>query len=205
MQHFRATLEPVPHGGCFVVVPADVVAAARLAYRGRVRGTINDAKYRSSLMKYSGVFHMGVHKAVMAEARVKHGDAVRVAIELDPEPLPADRVPVDLARALRRNKAAAAAFESLAPSHRREHVGFIIEAKKPETRIRRIARTIEVLAEPIIGRPPRRVPADQRCGRPSGRAHACRKCGTDSKEVSPGVYSRSVIIGSTRPTRRAGQ
>jgi hypothetical protein len=147
MRHFRATLEPVPHGGCFVVVPADVAAASGLTYRDRVRGTINEARYRSSLMKYSGVFHMGVHKAVMAEADVKLGDAVRVAIERDPEPLPADRVPVDLARALRRNKAAAAAFNSLSPSHKREHVGFVTEAKKPETRIRRIARTIEVLAK----------------------------------------------------------
>jgi uncharacterized protein YdeI (YjbR/CyaY-like superfamily) len=97
-------------------------------------------------MKYSGVFHMGVHKAVMAEAGLRHGDMVRVAIELDPDPLPTDRVPDDLARALRRNKAAAAAFEALTPSHKREHVGFVIEAQRPETRIRRIARTIEMLA-----------------------------------------------------------
>ena len=147
MPRFRATLEPVPHGGCFVVVPADVAEAAGLKYRDRVRGTVNGATYRSSLMKYSGVFHMGVHKATLAEAGASKGDAVAVTIERDPDPLPNDRVPADLARALRRNKTAGAAFKSLTPSHKREHVGFVVEAKKPETRARRIARTIDELAK----------------------------------------------------------
>jgi hypothetical protein len=147
MQRFRATLEPVPHGGCFVAVPAEVAEAAGLKYGDRVRGTVNGARYRSSLMKYSGVFHMGVHKATRAEAGASKGDAVAVTIERDPDPLPNDRVPAELARALRRNKAAAAAFKALAPSHKREYVGFVTEAKRPETRARRIAQTIDALAK----------------------------------------------------------
>jgi hypothetical protein len=146
MPRFRATLEPVPHGGCFVVVPPEVATAAGLKYRDRVRGTVNGAPYRSSLMKYSGIFHMGVHKATMSAAGVKVGEAVLVAIERDPDPLPADRVPADLARALRANEAAAAAFGALPPSHKREYVGFVIEAKTPATRVRRIAKTVATLA-----------------------------------------------------------
>jgi hypothetical protein len=145
MHSFRATLEPVPHGGCFVVVPPDVAAAAGLVYRDRVRGTVNGASYRSSLMKYSGVFHMGVHKATLAQAGAKVGDEVAVSIERDPDPLPNDRVPPELLRALRRKPAAAAAFAALAPSHRREYVGFVTEAKRPETRARRIEQTIAAL------------------------------------------------------------
>jgi hypothetical protein len=104
-------------------------------------------------MKYSGVFHMGVHKATLAAAGVGVGDDVAVEIERDPEPLPTDRVPVELARALRKNKQAAAAFAALAPSHKREYVGFIIEAKKPETRARRTEKTIATLAAlPAKGR-----------------------------------------------------
>ena len=155
-QRFRATLEPVPHGGCFVIVPVEVAEAAGLQYKDRVRGTVNGAPFRSSLMKYSGVFHMGVHKATLAAADVGHGDKVIVQIERDPEPLPTDRVPDDLSRALRSNQAAAAAFAALAPSHKREHVGFVMEAKKPETRARRIKRTVAALAAGSHGRPPRK-------------------------------------------------
>jgi hypothetical protein len=146
MPRFRARLEPVPHGGCYVVVPPDVAEAAGVKFRDRVRGTVNGAAYRSSLMKYSGVFHMGVHKATLAQAGLKLGDEVIVKIERDPDLLPNDRVPPDLSRALGRNPAAAAAFAALAPSHKREYVGFVTEAKKPETRARRIEQTVAALA-----------------------------------------------------------
>ena len=139
---FRARLEPVPHGGCFVVVPQDAADAAGLKYKDRVRGTVNGAPYRSSLMKYSGVFHMGVHKATLAKAGVGMGEDVDVVIARDTAPLPNDRVPPDLAKALKARKGAAEAFAALAPSHRREFVGWVKEAKTPETRSRRIAKVL---------------------------------------------------------------
>jgi uncharacterized protein YdeI (YjbR/CyaY-like superfamily) len=54
-------------------------------------------------------------------------------------------VPDDLAAALAANPQARSAFESMPPSHRREHVKYIDEAVKPETRQRRIAATIATL------------------------------------------------------------
>jgi hypothetical protein len=53
----------------------------------------------------------------------------------------------DLREALERAPAAKVAFERMPPSHRREHVSFIDEAKRPDTRARRIAKTIERLAQ----------------------------------------------------------
>ena len=153
-RRFKANLEPVPHGGLFVVVPAKVAVSAGLAYGARVRGTVNGASYRSSLMKYSGVFHMGVHKATVARAGVAAGDRVEVAIEIDDQPLPTDVVPDDLARALAMHPKAMASWEKLAPAHRREHVKQVIEAKKPETRARRIANMVDTLR---AGVPPRRT------------------------------------------------
>ena len=44
---FRARLEPVPHGGLYVVVPADIAEAARLRHGARVRGTVNGVEYRT--------------------------------------------------------------------------------------------------------------------------------------------------------------
>ena len=145
-KRFVATLEPVPHGGQFVVVPAKTAAAAGLKYGARVRGTVNGAPYRSSLMKYSGVFHMGVHKATLAEAGAKSGDRVAVTIELDDQPLPTDVVPDDLAEAIAAKAVTRAAWTKLSPAHKREHVKQVIDAKKTETRARRIAATVATLA-----------------------------------------------------------
>ncbi|MEY4673071.1 MAG: hypothetical protein RL148_855 [Planctomycetota bacterium] len=56
-------------------------------------------------------------------------------------------VPPELAAALARNARARATFEGFAPSHRREYVQWIAEAKKHETRARRVAQAVEWLAE----------------------------------------------------------
>ena len=55
-------------------------------------------------------------------------------------------VPADLQTALAADPAAAARFERLTEGHRREYVEWIDEARRPETRARRIAVTIERLA-----------------------------------------------------------
>ena len=55
------------------------------------------------------------------------------------------RMPSDLEEALHRHRNAAIEFEALAPSHKREHIAWIEEAKKPETRARHIRETIERL------------------------------------------------------------
>jgi len=55
-------------------------------------------------------------------------------------------VPADLAKALKKNKAAAATFASFRPSHRKEYIEWITEAKRAETRAKRLATTLEWLA-----------------------------------------------------------
>jgi uncharacterized protein YdeI (YjbR/CyaY-like superfamily) len=56
-------------------------------------------------------------------------------------------VPDDLAAALAKNRKARALFEAFSPSHQREYITWITEAKRDETRQRRLATTIEQLAE----------------------------------------------------------
>ena len=56
-------------------------------------------------------------------------------------------VPADLAAALRRNRKARVTFESFSPSHKREYIEWITEAKREETREKRLATTIEWLEE----------------------------------------------------------
>ena len=59
-------------------------------------------------------------------------------------PLP---VPEDLAAALKKNRAAAATFEGFPPGQRREYVEWITEAKREETRRKRLSTAVEWLAE----------------------------------------------------------
>ena len=63
-----------------------------------------------------------------------------------PEPKPPPRVPPELAAALARNKQARAHFEAFSPSHRREYIDWITEAKREETRARRIETALEWIA-----------------------------------------------------------
>jgi len=63
------------------------------------------------------------------------------------KPRPAPKNPVDLAAALKKNKKAAATWSNFSPSHRREYVEWLTEAKRDETRATRLATTLEWLAE----------------------------------------------------------
>jgi len=54
-------------------------------------------------------------------------------------------VPPEFAKALTRNKKAKEHFDLLAPTYRRHYIGWIITAKRPETRERRIAESIALL------------------------------------------------------------
>jgi uncharacterized protein YdeI (YjbR/CyaY-like superfamily) len=60
------------------------------------------------------------------------------------KPLP---MPKDLAAALRRNAAARSTFDNFSPSHRRDYIEWITEAKTPATRERRLATTLVWLPE----------------------------------------------------------
>jgi uncharacterized protein YdeI (YjbR/CyaY-like superfamily) len=62
-------------------------------------------------------------------------------------PKPATEMHPEFAAALAKAPKAKAAFENFAPSHRRDYLEWIAEAKRDATRQKRIATTIEWLAE----------------------------------------------------------
>jgi uncharacterized protein YdeI (YjbR/CyaY-like superfamily) len=63
------------------------------------------------------------------------------------EKKPEVEVPDDLRAALKKNKKALATFEAFSPSHRREYVEWIVDAKQEATRQKRLAQAVEWLAE----------------------------------------------------------
>jgi uncharacterized protein YdeI (YjbR/CyaY-like superfamily) len=64
-----------------------------------------------------------------------------------PAPKPAPKLPDDLAAELKKNTAARKHYEAFSPSCRREYVDWINEAKTDATRQKRVATTVEWLAE----------------------------------------------------------
>jgi uncharacterized protein YdeI (YjbR/CyaY-like superfamily) len=82
--------------------------------------------------------------AALNEAGVKRPKVRRPGLERKPVPT---TPPPDLAAALKKNAKARAAFAGFSPSHRREYIEWIVEAKRDETRQRRLTQAIEMLAE----------------------------------------------------------
>ena len=56
-------------------------------------------------------------------------------------------VPADFAAAVKKNKKAQGTFDKFSPSHRREYIEWVIEAKTDATRAKRLQQTVEWLAE----------------------------------------------------------
>jgi uncharacterized protein YdeI (YjbR/CyaY-like superfamily) len=62
-------------------------------------------------------------------------------------PKPAPKAPEDLLTALKKNRNASVAFAAFSPSQQREYAEWVSEAKREETRLRRIAQAVEWIAE----------------------------------------------------------
>ncbi len=62
-------------------------------------------------------------------------------------PKPALAMPADLQSALGANDEAAARFAAMSPSHRREYIEWIVEAKRDATRQRRVAQALDWIAQ----------------------------------------------------------
>jgi hypothetical protein len=146
-KRFRVLLEKHETSEATVInIPFDVPATFGTRARVPVRGTIDGFPYRSSIVPMGGRFILVVNKELRAGANAKSGDTVSVTLERDDEP----RIitpPADLARALRANPAAQAAWDKLSYTHQKEHARAVEEAKRPETRVRRIEKAIAQLTE----------------------------------------------------------
>ena len=111
----------------------------------KVEGTMNGHPFRAALeLNTSGGHRLRVNKALRAGAGAGPGDTVKLAI-LGPEPEPT--VPADLRTAFKAARDAKTLWGDLTADGRRIWIRWIESAKKPETRARRIVRTVEQLSE----------------------------------------------------------
>jgi hypothetical protein len=144
---FRATLETNGRTATGIEVPSSVVDALGAGKRPPVRITLHEHTYRTTVARMGGRFLVPVSAEVRKAAGVTAGDELDVGIELDDAPRTVD-VPADLAAALAADPAAARAWETLSYTHRKEWARSVEDAKKPDTRARRIAAAVEAVRTP---------------------------------------------------------
>jgi hypothetical protein len=141
-QTFRTTLLKGDGDTTGFVIPDTVVEALGQGKKPKVTVTINGGfSYPNTVAVMGGQFMIGISKERRALAGVKGGDQIEVTLELDTAPR-VMAVPPDLQRALDRDKAAKAHFASLIYSSQRRHIDPINQAKTPETRARRIEKSV---------------------------------------------------------------
>ena len=143
---FRALIQTTGKTAAGIEVPAEVVSALGAGRKPPVRVTIAGHTFRTTVATMNGVFMVGVSNEFRKVSGVAGGQVVEIEIDLDKEPRVVS-VPPDLAAALAAEPAAALAFEGLSYSNRRRLVIPIEEAKAPETRSRRIEKTVALLRE----------------------------------------------------------
>jgi Bacteriocin-protection, YdeI or OmpD-Associated/Domain of unknown function (DUF1905) len=127
-------------------VPADVVANLGKGKKPAVKVTIGNHSYRSTVAVMDGRFMLPLSAENRHGAGVAAGDDVEVEVELDTEPRTVE-LPADFEKALTGDKVAQRAFQSLSYSMKRSYVLSIEGAKTPETRQRRIDKTMATLRE----------------------------------------------------------
>ena len=124
-----------------IEVPAEVVAALDAGKRPPVVVNVNGYEYRSTVAPMGGKYLLPFSADRRQESGIQGGDAIDVELTLDTAPRTVD-VPDDLQFALNSSATAAAAWDKLSYTHRKEHVRSVLDAKKAETRTRRISAVV---------------------------------------------------------------
>lgn len=141
-RRFEAEILAGRGGGAYVEIPFDV--AGTYGTRGRVpiRTCFDGQPYRGSIAPMGGGKHvLGVPKAIRKAIGKQVGDVAEVVVVRDAAPRTVT-IPPDLAAALARASGAKAAFDGLSYTCRKEYVRRVQEAKRPETRARRVRETV---------------------------------------------------------------
>jgi len=106
--------------------------------------TINAYTYRTTIAVYGGKSYIGVRREIREAAGVAAGEQLMVGLEYDAELWTVD-LPEPLRAGLQADSTAAAAFEKLSHTCKKEFVEWLKGAKLPQTRRRRMAQAIAML------------------------------------------------------------
>lgn len=135
--------EKWPEASC-VYFPYDVQESFGSKGQVKINATFDGVPYRGSLANMGSGHIVILRKDVKAQVGKGHGDTVRVTIQKDTQERVVE-VPQELKHAFKTSPDAEDFFNTLSYSNRKEYARWITTAKRPETKERRLNKTIEML------------------------------------------------------------
>ena len=142
---FRAELKSNGKTAAGFEVPDQIVDDLGGGGRPKVKVTIGGYEFRTSIARMGDRYLLGVSNERRAEAGIAAGETLDVEVELDTAERRVE-IPVDLAMALAAAPEAKAFFDSLSFAKQQWHTVQVTSAKKPETRAKRVATSVAMLA-----------------------------------------------------------
>ena len=144
--HLTTTLEPRGPAAAILLTEEQVATLAGGPKSPPVEVTVNGTyTFRGRVGRMGGEILVGFNKATRAAAGVEAGDTIEVVVALDGAERTVE-VPDDLRNAMA-DAGISDRFDALAPSHRKEYVRWITEAKRPETRAKRVEEALGKIRE----------------------------------------------------------
>ncbi len=145
---FKAKIEVGDGGGAYLLFPYDTVKEFATKGRVPVKATFNGVPYTGSLIKYSNPLHMlGMLKTIREKTGKGPGETIEVVVWRDEVVRPIE-VPAQFEN-LMKKEGLFTVFKKLSYTHRKEYCCWIKEAKKEETRLRRLEKAIEMLKKGV--------------------------------------------------------
>jgi hypothetical protein len=145
---FKAKIEAGDGGGAYVLFPYDTQKEFATKGRVPVKATFDGVPYRGSLVKYRNPLHMlGMLKAVCEQTGKSPGDVVELVVWKDEE-VRTVKLPVEFEKLMKKT-GLLQVFHKLSYTHRKEYCRWITEAKKEQTRLKRIEKAIEMLGKGV--------------------------------------------------------
>lgn len=130
----------------YVLFPFDTLETFGTKGRVKVSAKFDGIPYRGSLAPMGLCNHVLIlTKEVRSKTGKNAGDIIEVEIGQDTEERTVD-APSDLLKELKKAELKEF-FDSMSYTHRKEYVNSVTGAVKPETRIRRIRKAIEMISE----------------------------------------------------------
>jgi hypothetical protein len=145
---FKAKISAGDGGGAYVLFPYDTVKEFAAKGRVPVKATFDGVLYKGSLFKYGHPLHMlGISKAIREQIGKSPGDTLEVVVWKDEEVRTVEVSPHF--ENLMNKEGVLPVFKKLSYTHRKEYCRWITEAKKDETRVRRLEKAVEMLKQGI--------------------------------------------------------
>jgi len=145
---FKAKIETGGGGGAYVLFPYDTEKEFGSKGKMPVKAIFDGVPYQGSLIKYGHPLHsLGLLKAIREQIGKGPGDTIEVVVWKDDQVRTVE-VPAEFEKLLNK-EGLLPVFEKLSYTHRKEYCRWITEAKKEETRLKRLEKAIAMLKKGV--------------------------------------------------------